>query len=237
MNDQLHPLLDLQKVDVQITRINNQLAALDGAKELKSKYIAARSAAEKADKNLKALESELKDNELKLKTIDEKRSGFEKRLYGGAITNPKELSATEKEIEILKAQQGELDGRTLELYELVESARASVTSTHSTLEAIEKQARIALKKESAEKTRLEAELEQLTAQRNEAVVKVTDKSLLSRYDAIRKRNGGVGLALVLDGKCGGCHVSVTNYTIRNLYTIDETQFCENCGRILMVADQ
>lgn len=234
MKEQLLALYELQTLDVQITQINTQLAAMDGARALRVKYSAAKSALQTTEKELAELEIELKDSELKLKSIDEKRASFEKRLYGGAITNPKELSAVEKEIAMLKSQQGNLDGRTLELYDLVEAARNKTKSAGDLTSEVEKQAREAIAKETREKKRLEAELADLTSKRADLASQITDKLLMSRYEAVRKKSGNTGIAKIVEGKCEGCHVTVTIFTIRELMKDKEYEMCESCGRILLL---
>ena len=232
MKDQLNALYELQTLDVEIARANAGLAALDGALVHRRQYTAAKKAFEAADKAATDAEIELKDSELKLKSLDEKRGSTEKKLYGGSVSNPKELSSLEKEIEHLKSQQGQLDGRVLELYEQVETLRGNATSAKAALDDKEKQARAALAKEAADKKRFEAEIAELQPKRDEMAASVTDKHLLSRYDAIRKKTGSTGIAKIIDHQCEGCHVHVTNFTVRNIFDDKGIEYCENCGRIL-----
>lgn len=232
MKDQLNALYELQKLDVEITRANAGLAALTGALALRQQHAVAKKQLDAAEKALTDAEIELKDSELKLKSIDEKRSATEKKLYGGAVSAPKEIAGLEKEIEHLKSQQGQLDDRVLQLYDQVESVREQANKAKAIFEELEKQARAALGKEATERKHLEAELARLEPERAEAVTKITDKHLLSRYEAIRKKSGVTGMAKIVDHQCEGCHVAVTNFTIRNIFEDKGIEYCENCGRIL-----
>jgi len=63
---------------------------------------------------------------------------------------------------------------------------------------------------------------------------VTDPSLLSRYETIAKKTKSGGVARVRDGKCEGCNISVTIFVMRKLLEGKESQYCENCGRILFL---
>lgn len=237
MKEQLDALYELQELDVRIAEASAGLAALDGALAPRRKYAQAKKQFEAADKARADTETELKDSELKLKAIDEKRTATEKKLYGGAVTNPKELSSLEKEIDHLKNQQGQLDGRVLELYESVESLREKAKAAKDLKDKLEHQARAALAKEAVDRKQFEADIADLEPKRAEAVTKVTDNQLLSRYDAIRKKTGNTGVARILEHKCGGCHVAVTQYTIRNIFDEKGIEYCENCGRILMLDSQ
>lgn len=234
MKEQVAVLYDLQGIDMQISEAQARLEAMDGAKAYRRRYSQAKATYEAAGRALQNVTGELKDSELKLKTMDEKRTAYEKRLYNGSISNPKELSAVEREIEVLKEQQSELDGVVLGLYDAVEAAKQRSDEARTALETSEAQARAAIKKEAAEKVSLESRVSELTAKRNEMAAGVTDKALMSRYNAVRKRTNGTAVAKVHEGKCEGCHVGVTAYIMRNLYSSDDVQTCENCGRILML---
>ncbi len=237
MIDQLRALYEVQTLDVKMADIHTKLAAQKGARLLEQKLTLAKSERDAAEKALSDLEIDLKDSELRLKSVDEKRNTFEKRLYGGSINNPKELGAIEREIGMLKDQQGKLDGRTLELYDLVDEARKEAQAARKLAEEIEKKFHDTVAAEAADKTRMEAELVSLTDQRERAAASVTDKSLLSRYESVRKKAGGIGIALAAEGRCGGCHVGLTSFTVRKLYEGKERLECENCGRILLLVTE
>ena len=237
MTQQLAALYELQSLDVKISQINAGLAALDGAKALKQQLAAAESIAQEAAGKLTEHDTELADSELKLKSIDEKRGSVEKRLYGGTVSNARELQALEKEVEILKKRQGDLDGRTLELYDLVEAARKQARSAENMVAQIEKNVADALAAESSRRAQWEAELAECASQREAAAAEVTDRPLMSRYDTLRKKSAGTGIAKIVDGKCEGCHVAVTSFVVRKAHEAKEFQSCENCGRILMLDDQ
>lgn len=234
MKQQLKALYEMQKLDVEIARANAGLAALDGALALRRKHAAAKKEFDVADKAWKDGEVELKDSELKLKSIDDKRTATEKKLYGGSVSSPKELSSLEKEIEHLKTQQGQLDERVLKLYESVEALRETEKAAKTVMDGLEAQARTVIGKEAKERKRLEAELARLLPEREAAADKITDKHLLSRYESIRKKSGKTGIGMILEHKCEGCHVAVTNFTIRNIFEDKGIEYCENCGRILML---
>jgi len=233
MRQQLLALYGLQKIDVRISQIDSRLAALDGARELKKSYLTAKAALEESEKVLNQKETEMMDAELKLKTIDEKRVKFEKRLYSGEIINPKELSAVEKEIATLKEQQDKLDTEVLGLYDTVDAARASAGDARNALQAAEGELRTALTAESVEKKQLETERADLASRREPAAAKVTDRALMSRYDTVRRKTGNTGAARLIDSRCEACHVQVTPYVTRKMAENCEYVSCESCGRILM----
>jgi predicted nucleic acid-binding Zn-ribbon protein len=234
MKEQLKALYEMQKLDIRIQQINARLAAMNNARAYRKQYAVAKGAFDNSEKQLQAFELELKDVELTLKTVDEKRTKQEKRLYSGSISNPKELSAVEKEIQSLKSQQSELDGKALALYDSIENSKKDVESARERLDKTEHAARKAMKAEMVEKKQLEAELAELTPKRNDTAAKVTNKQILSRYEAIRKRTNSTAIAKVVDHKCGECHVGMASFMIKALHEGKELISCENCGRMLFM---
>lgn len=234
MKEQLSALYELQGFDVRIAGINAALGKLDGARLLKARLASVEKTLHETQSALHEVESELKDNELKLKSIDEKRGSYEKRLYGKGSQNTRELSAMEREVELLKAQQDQLDGRVLELYDQVEAARGRVSDARKRFEELQSQIDRALAEEAEERKRLEAELADVRRERDEAASKVTDRALMSRYESLVARTGATGVAKVVGGRCEGCRVSVTSFTLRKLFEDRDIERCENCGRILLM---
>ncbi len=234
MKQQLLALYELQGLDVKIARVNARLAAMTGGTAQKRQLADAKAKLHSLEEALGSQETELKDAELKLKSVDEKRAAFEKRLYSGSVSNPKELGSIEKEVKILKGQQEELDGRTLELYDSVDRARAAVESGRQIVKKLEAELAAAVAAEAAERTTLESELKELTSQRESAAAIVTDRALMSRYDAVRKRTGNTGIAKLIHDRCEGCKTTSMPFTTRKLFENKEIVSCENCGRILVL---
>lgn len=232
MKEQLAALYDMQSLDVRIAKIRATLAGTTASGTLRAQIDATKVKLAALEDNLQKLRTKLKDNELNLKSIDEKRAKCEKRLYDGSISNPKELSAVEKEIASLKSQQSDLDGQVLELYETVETAAARTEKLREVIAKAEKQLTNLSAKESNAHAHLEKELAELETQRAGALSKISDKSLISRYEAVRKKTGNTGIAKVTDGRCEGCHLNVSGFTMRNLFAGKTLEICENCGRIL-----
>lgn len=234
MKEQLKALYEVQRLDVAISQASAQLEALDGALTMRQKHAATKKQSDATHQTLIDTEMQLKDKELTLKSIDAKRAATEKKLYSGGIMSAKEVSSLEKEMEHFKGQQNELDEQVLELYDTVESLRVKSKSAESLVADLEQKVREAIAKEAVERKRLEAELVRLEPEREAAVAKVTNRQLLSRYEAIRKKSGSTAIAMILEHKCAGCHVAVTSFTIRNIFEEKGIEYCENCGRILML---
>jgi uncharacterized protein len=232
MNEQLKALNALQQVDLGIAAANRAVAALDNGDLVRAHLGVAEKKLAVASESLRKSEAELRDKELSLKSLETKLQNFQEKLYKGQVTNPKELSSIEKEIEMLGKTRSQLDERILELYEIVEREQGEKRQIEEVATKLRGRLDRTVTEYQAKSTELRAELDKLGKERQAVLPQVTDKQLLSRYETLRGRYKDTGLATMVDGKCGGCHVTLTPFTLRKLQDDKELMTCESCGRIL-----
>lgn len=227
----LRRLWKLHLIDAAIQDIRNRAANLDvGQKTLKEIEALNKELEDKGGK-AKALSGELQDLELAQKGIADKIAKIDKDLYSGKIVNPREVENYEKEIEILKKQRSEMDERILELWELVPPAKEAAAKIEAEIAA--KKQEVAEKRQKAvgAKTQLEVEFKTKMAARPEAVKEV-NPSLLARYEAIRQKHEGVGMAEVVKRRqCGACGTLLPERSL-TMAEEDKVVTCESCHRIL-----
>jgi hypothetical protein len=211
------------------------LARLDTGAELRRRYEAIRAHCEKLESSLRSARSSLADGELELKSVEQKKREFEKRLYDGKVTNPKELTAIEREIEMLGRYRGTLDERILNAMDAIEKTEAE-------------QARYAAARDGAEaawhtqeqsyrdaKAKLEGQQAGLSARRA-ALAAELEPNTLRRYEDLRGRASNLGITRVIDGACGGCHTSLARAVLHQVSEGAAYVFCENCRRFLAPAE-
>ncbi len=234
MRAQLKALYDLQQVDLQIASLNKALASLDDGSTLCKQIAAGEKQLAVLLNDLRSKELELKESELNLQSVEARGADLRKRMYGGSISNPKELSSIEKEIEALDKNRSELDEQILTLYDAVEERQASVKKLESAI----LQAKTRLDRNMAEynskSEEQNGELATLFGERQKMTEAVTDKRLLQRYESIKSRHKDTGLAVVEGGKCGACHIGLTTYMQMQVEDNDQVSTCESCGRILFL---
>jgi len=227
----LRRLWKLHLIDVAIQDIRNRAAHLDVGQSALKEIEALNMELEVKGVRTKGLSGEMHDLELQQKSILDKAGKFEKQLYGGSIVNPREVESIEKEIAMLKRQHATFDERILELMDLVPAAKAVSDKIEAAI--AEKQKVVAEKRKAAVgvKAQLEADFKQKTAARPEAAKEVSP-SLLARYEAIRPKHDGIGMAeIVKSRQCGGCGTLLPERTLQNAVD-DKVVTCETCHRIL-----
>ncbi|MGI4792118.1 MAG: zinc ribbon domain-containing protein [Janthinobacterium lividum] len=229
----LAALYAVQKIDTLIQRAKKSQAGLDNGTSSAAAAETANTQAQQKRTELHKLAGDLKDSELKLETVETKRKNYQQKLYQGSITNAKELANIEKEIEALGRQQSDLDGRILALMEEVEQAQAVSAVADAQARTAEGHRTEVLASYRSRYDALALELTALIQQRQDTAILVEDKAALKRYDDIRARSAGIGIAKIEGDTCGGCHMKMGSALIKTVKEAAQIQTCENCGRLLV----
>ncbi len=154
-------------------------------------------------------------------------------MFSGAVSNPKELSALQAEVESLKRRKSGLEDNELEAMETRDAADTLVSNLageHETLtrESVELTAKV------AELTKhIDEQLEKHTSARSGVATSIPD-TILDLYDKIREQKAGIGAAALVGGTCEGCHTKLPAKEVERLRAAGGLQRCDNCRRILVV---
>jgi predicted nucleic acid-binding Zn-ribbon protein len=172
-----------------------------------------------------------RDLSLEIDSLAEKRDAAQKRLYSGIITNPKEMTDVQREIEALQRQRTKLDDDRAEAeleIEQIESTQREARGKLSQAEAAFAQSQAGL---IAEKARLMAEQATNARRRQEAAAPIPAATLV-RYDDLRAKKRGIAVALLKDGSCTVCGVEQTTVLTQQVRAGQQLILCHSCGRIL-----
>ena len=232
MRGALKNLYDLQTIDLHLQRAQKAKASLDDGSAKKQQVESARQEAGKAENLYHEASAELHDKDLNLKSVESKRKAFSDKLYGGSVTNPKELESMEKEIEMLGRQKDKLEERMIELFDIVEERKSTLASAQAALKQQEDELAVCLEKLRREDASLAVRIRDLSADREEKALPQVEPALLRRYEAMRVRTGGLVVSKVEDQSCSACRTSVLSGAMRDLGADKSLQTCENCGRLL-----
>ena len=83
---------------------------------------------------------------------------------------------------------------------------------------------------------LQARMAELEAERKR-LVELCDRSLVSKYERIRKQRGGLAVVPVVAGTCKGCQRNIPPQMANNLLTGTEVLSCPNCHRFIYAAEE
>lgn len=234
-SEDLKTLYELQQIDIQIAAAKRSKAALDDGSTLKAQVAALETRLRELNEALRKLEADLQDCELSLKTVESKKQNYERRLYAGEVTNPKELEGMEKEIAMLGRNKDKLETRGLELMDAVQEQREKVSAAEAELTARRADLAAIVSEYNKRSEELSRQIAGLDVERA-AKAKAVDAASLRRYDNVRVHSGGVAVGKVEDGRCGACHVALLPFTQRQVKEGGEAVVCESCGRFLYLAE-
>jgi predicted nucleic acid-binding Zn-ribbon protein len=228
-----HLLYRLQTIDLEIgngkRRLEEVKAGLGEGEELRQ----ARRALQKAEEELNHWRTTLRDLELKARSLNAKITSVEERLYGGRVTNPKELANLQNEVSYLKRRRGDLEDRQIEAMVEVEEHEAEVDGKKANLSQVEAEWNQTQKRLTAERSELEEELAHLIEERGEVEGMIGAEDL-ALYAELCSRKGGQAVALLKEGICQTCMVTLPTSQVRQARSGDSLSFCSSCRRILYV---
>lgn len=231
MKETLDQLLELQQIDTAIHEAKIARASLDDGETLAAELQELEKTLQEAKQALDETTADLRDKELALATVEERKKTSEERAYGGKVSNPRELEGLEKDIEQLARQKDRLEDEILELYDLVEERKSDLDEQTSRTQ----QKRAELEKVRNEcqerKANLDSRLQELMHERDK-LSSVIDPGALKQYETIRARASNIGIAPAEHGVCSACNMRIPSTTLKRLTEATTIITCDNCGRIL-----
>jgi predicted nucleic acid-binding Zn-ribbon protein len=229
MNPDLARLIDLQKVDAHIARLNAEIASLPKkVQAIEAQLADARSRVEKAKTAIKADETARRSYESEISTHRDKISKY--RDQSSSVKTNEQYKALMQEIEFAEQAIRGLEDKILDTMLDVDAKQADVKRAEADLKTetaeIEKE-----KAEARAKTdEDEAALKLLHARRDELRGQI-EESALYHYERVAKARG-TGVAEARGQRCMGCQVMLRPQIFNDVMTGNGVQVCDSCTRLL-----
>jgi len=181
----------------------------------------------------KELQIKLKKRELDLSDKCSKIKKHQEDLYGGKITDIKELRQLQKVIANYEKEKENIEDELLNLMEESEELNKSVKKIEERLH--EKEAYLLKCQKDMERTALEIEeiMNSLNLKREKILSKFNDNRLLKAYEVLRKEKNGKAIVEVNSSICPGCYLDLPSDVIYHLKQNQTIIACPNCNRILI----
>ena len=224
-------LYDLQELDWALSADEASLKEVRARLEDESEINAARARLQKLTAELDKRAPLRRNLESSLALLEERLQAAEQRLYGGAVTNPRELSASEEERRLLQEQRGAEEDRMLDIMVEIEELQSSRDATQELLGRLE--------------TDREAEYADLLQRQDALVVSIDELrrgrqritpeipvAMLSVYESLLKTRGGHAVAKVERGLCQGCRLALPTMENQRAKSSQGIVQCSSCRRIL-----
>lgn len=211
---------DLEKLPQDETRANSKLAGCEAAVKK------AHDGLVECELRLKRLELDVGTRQTTIQRL--KTQQFETRKNEEFQAIKHEIVRYEKEVDSLETRELEIMEELDSLKSILKDAEDAKSRTRALVE--EDLASIRQRRERMEQDRAEIEAER------EKLVTQVPESILPVYARLMKTKAGMAVAPMQDGKCGGCHMKLIASTVVAVQASQQITRCEDCGRILYLAE-
>ena len=201
--------------------------------QLEAHLAASAAGLEAAKLKTRQLEVERKKLELDVGTRTESINRLKTQQY--ETRKNEEFRAMGNEIERYEKEIRTIEDQELELMDQAEKLKAEV--------AIEDK-KVAVERDSVARqladlegktSALQSQLESLTKERTEIASRI-DEDILDRFERLFASKGNAAVVALEHEVCTGCHMKITAQTAHRVKGGREIVSCEQCGRILYVAE-
>ncbi len=230
MSAQIEILASLQIVDREIKQHHGKKQNLLG--ELKTKELQIQTRRSEIEKLSLALAETEKQRQEKDRILqEESKKAADRRMRMNRIKNSKELSALQREIDLIKQSNGEREEELIKLMEDTERARAVIQSKQEEVAALQADWERSQAELNAQLSGIDQAVSE-AALRRQAIAASIAKDLISRYEMIFARRGGTAVVEVTGGICQGCYMNIPPQLWNEIIRNDKVHFCSSCQRIL-----
>lgn len=232
-------LLNVQAHDTQADQLRHRRATLPERARI-VELTAAIADIDRAGTERDAARTELvreqKRREDELALLEEKIKKEDAALYGGGVSNPRELQALQEEISGMKRRVSTVEDAVIELLEQIEPLDTQLSELAGRRGALAAERAAAERSLTVTEAEIDAELAAVEAERTGAVAGIAAE-LLAEYEQIRGRLGGVAVARLVGNRCEGCHLTMAAAEVERLKRPGpgSVPHCEECGRLLVTS--
>lgn len=230
MIEQLVALAKIADIDAEALRADTELrdiplridALLADVKKLGELLAAEKLQLADADRLLGAQEEEIGN---------QSQSLAKSKAKGARVRNTREADAVDRELETIRRLMKDRETERDTLREAISKRRLSVEKHEREFGELEKYAAEEREKADARLAELNAARDKVLAGRSTLAAKVP-ADVLRRYEMIRAKRQGIGVAAIKEGSCSGCFVVLTPQQVIAIQRAEEFAQCPRCQRIL-----
>lgn len=230
---ELHDLLDVQKVDLEIDRLldrRQSLPELDEYRKLNESLQKLERKHQTAANSLRELELTMDKADGELSILENKLKENETRLFAGGMSG-RETEYMRLEVESLRGQREAMETRVLAMLDDLDPARDEASRLQKKIDRAKGESAKLDQAIRAEWKLIDAELARKEAAKAEALQPISPE-LVDLYEGLRRLKEGVAIAPFENGVCGGCHMALSPSEREEAFSEDLPR-CVHCRRILV----
>lgn len=219
----------IYKKALEISRLRKN----EELQKLKLQFSSMNEAFELMLKEFNLLEHDRKKLEDTIKLQDEKIKKINEKLFSGTITSSKELVNYQDEIKLLSQSNDNLEDKELGLMMDIDEKRPKLKEHEGLKKALEEKIQ-ALDQDIERAIKdIEGGIIVLKKKREEAIRKIPAE-IFKKYDELKKKKGGIAVAIMKDNFCDICSVQLPAGELQNIKDPDKIHKCPMCGRMLII---
>lgn len=232
MRAQIEILASLQTVDREIKEQSDIKQGLLGDLDSKEKGIQAK---KREIDSLRAIFAEME----KLRAakdrvfLDEGKKAVDKRMRMNRIKNIKELQALQREIDLMRQANGELEEELIKIMQQMDGIKAQMQTKEAEMAALHDEWEMQQKALGAQITGIDRAVTEAANRRQSIAAQITG-DLISRYELIFSRRGGTAVVEVSGGICQGCYMNIPPQLSNEIIRSDKVHLCPSCQRIVYI---
>jgi len=164
---------------------------------------------------------------------DEGKKATDKRMRMNRIKNSKELQALQREIDLMRQSNGDLEEELIKIMQEIDAIKANIQSKEADMAALH----AAWKKHQQELAGQISGIDHAVSDalsRRQSIAANLARDLISRYELIFSRRGGTAVVEVAGGICQGCFMNIPPQLGNEIIRSDKIHLCPSCQRIVYV---
>jgi predicted nucleic acid-binding Zn-ribbon protein len=225
-------LYELQELDTDIEHTQQTLNLKTSQLGKRDVLDAALTHLTSEQKTFEELKHQRREAEAELDDTTSKISAAEQQLYGGRITNSKELTNLQHEVNTLKDLSDHLETKTLETIDRAEAAENTVATATASFHKLEAEWQQQQKQLADDIELLKKTLASLTDKRRQFISQI-ESPAVNLYERVRQQKKQA-VAKVEQGICRACRISISSSNLQKARSGQPVQ-CGSCGRILFIS--
>ena len=235
--EDIHPLLDIQRLDTETEQLQHRRANLPQRQELSAVGVAQAELKQEIDTvALQRIEVLTRQKRLEDEAalIQAKADVDDNRLYSGEITAIRDLQALQDEIAGLRSRQGMLEERAIEALIEAEELSEQADSLESQRRANDERVTVLEAELASAEEAIDEQIEALSTGRADAVARA-DTAAVARYEVLRQ-TFGPSAAVTFDPSAGcGCPHQMPAVEVARIKRCTEGDLldCAECGRLVL----
>jgi hypothetical protein len=224
-------LIRLQDIDLKFQTMNQRLTEIEARLLDQSELLQAQQEARQRAKAVQEAKGVQKELEFELGRVQAKLKQTEQRLYGGSVTNSRELEDLQAEYYSLQRRKASLEDELLEAMVVREEADETAREAESHLDGIKSRCEERQHALTVEREQLRAHGQVLLEEASQLKKRIP-ALILDSYHYLKDRTGGVPVARLEGEVCSICGMEVSRPTQRKVRSGEEA-YCDGCRRLLV----